>query len=126
MLWWGVLADVPVGLEDVDCPVILAQGTLDALAVGQTPRYLSAVPGARFVPLLGAGHAPQSDAPDAILRLVREATAAAPAADQPATDRPAAGQPAAGQPATDEPAPQGDAVVVPLTSIRHRDERATS
>jgi hypothetical protein len=29
------------------------------------------------VPLVGAGHAPQSDAPGAILTLVRDATAAA-------------------------------------------------
>ena len=80
MLWWGILADVPRGLERIDCPVILAQGTADLIAVGQTPRYLAAVPTARFVPLLGAGHAPQSDTPDAILQLVRQATAeAAPA-----------------------------------------------
>jgi len=76
-LWWGVLTDVPTNLDGVDCPVILAQGTLDAVAAGQTPRYLAAVPGARFVPLPGAGHAPQSDVPAAILQLVREATAAA-------------------------------------------------
>ena len=30
-----------------------------------------------FVPLLGAGHAPQSDTPETILRLVSESTAAA-------------------------------------------------
>ena len=74
MLWWGVLADVPTGLDRIDCPVILAQGTADVVAARQTPRYLTAVPTARFVPLLGAGHAPQSDTPDAILQLVRRAT----------------------------------------------------
>lgn len=77
MLWWGILTDVPTGLDRIDCPVILAQGTADLIAVGQTPRYLAAVPTARFVPLLGAGHAPQSDTPDAILQLVRGATAEA-------------------------------------------------
>ena len=71
MLWWGILADVPTGLDRIDCPVVLAQGTADLVAVGQTPRYLAAIPGARFVPLVGAGHAPQSDAPGAILMLVR-------------------------------------------------------
>ena len=35
---------------------------------GQTPRYLAAVP--------GAGHAPLSDTPDAVVRLVDEAAAA--------------------------------------------------
>ena len=74
LLFWGILADVPAGLDDVRCPVILAQGTADVVATGQTPRYLLAVPGATFQPLLGAGHAPQSDAPGSILRLVRQAT----------------------------------------------------
>jgi len=76
-LWHGVLADVPTGLEDVDCPVLLAQGVLDGIAAGQTPRYLLVVPGARFRPLAAAGHAPQSDRPEAILRLLREARDAA-------------------------------------------------
>jgi pimeloyl-ACP methyl ester carboxylesterase len=74
LLFWGILADVPTGLENVRCPVILAQGTADVISNGQTPRYLLALPGATFHPLLGAGHAPQSDAPDSILRLVRQAT----------------------------------------------------
>jgi pimeloyl-ACP methyl ester carboxylesterase len=77
MLWWGVLMDFPTGLDRIDCPVVLAQGTLDLVAVGQTPRYLAVVPAARFVPLYGAGHAPQSDTPEVILRLVHECTAAA-------------------------------------------------
>jgi pimeloyl-ACP methyl ester carboxylesterase len=77
MLWWGVLTDVPTGLERIGCPVVLAQGTADVVALGQAPRYLAAVPTARFVPLLGAGHAPQSDTPDAILRLVDDAATAA-------------------------------------------------
>jgi pimeloyl-ACP methyl ester carboxylesterase len=77
MLWWGILTDVPARLDRVDCPVVLAQGTADVIAVGQTPRFLGAVKTAQFVPLLGAGHAPQSDTPEAILRLVDEAAAAA-------------------------------------------------
>ena len=75
MLWWGILADVPTGLDRIDCPVVLAQGTADLVAVGQTPRYVAAIAGARFVPLVGAGHAPHSDTPRAILALVRKATA---------------------------------------------------
>jgi len=77
MLWWGILADVPTRLDRIYCPVILAQGTADLVAVGQTPRYLGGVPNARFVPLPGGGHAPQSDTPGAILALVRSASAAA-------------------------------------------------
>jgi pimeloyl-ACP methyl ester carboxylesterase len=76
LLRWGVVADLPARLDRIDCPVVLAQGTADVVAVGQTPRFLAAIPGARFVPLLGGGHAPQSDTPDAILALVHEATAA--------------------------------------------------
>jgi pimeloyl-ACP methyl ester carboxylesterase len=78
LLWWGILADVPTGMQRIDCPVILVQGTADVIAAGQTPRYLWLIAGSRFVPLLGAGHAPQSDAPGAIVRLVRQATGAAP------------------------------------------------
>jgi pimeloyl-ACP methyl ester carboxylesterase len=76
-LWWTVLADVPAGLDKIDCPVILAQGTVDVMASVQTPRYLAFIPRSRFQPLVGAGHAPQSDAPHAILRLVHEATTGA-------------------------------------------------
>jgi pimeloyl-ACP methyl ester carboxylesterase len=77
MLWCGILTDVPTGLDRIDCPVVLAQGTRDLVAVAQTPRYLAAIPTARFVPLFGAGHAPQSDTPEPILRLVAQATTAA-------------------------------------------------
>ena len=77
MLFWGILADVPTGLGRIACPVVLAQGSADLIAAGQTPRYLAAIPGARFVPLVGAGHAPQSDVPEAIVALVQETTALA-------------------------------------------------
>jgi len=76
MLLWAVLADVPAGLSEVDCPVVLAQGSRDLLSGGQTPRYLLLVPGSTFHPLLRAGHAPQSDTPDVIIELVDEATRA--------------------------------------------------
>ena len=46
MLWWGILADVPTGLDRIDCPVVLAQGTADLVAVGQTPRFLAGIRGA--------------------------------------------------------------------------------
>lgn len=77
MLWHAILTDLPTGLGDIDCPVVLAQGLLDGIAAGQTVRFLPAVPGARFEPLVAAGHAPQSDMPEAIIRLVHEAAAGA-------------------------------------------------
>jgi pimeloyl-ACP methyl ester carboxylesterase len=67
---WAQLLDVPRGLSHIDCPVLLAQGTADWIAMGQTVRYLPLVPGSRFRPLLAAGHAPHSDRPGTIVRMV--------------------------------------------------------
>ncbi len=72
-LMWALLLDVPRGLDGIDCPVTLVQGVADWIASGQTVRYLPLVPGSRFVPLVWAGHAPQSDRPRTIVRLVEEA-----------------------------------------------------
>jgi pimeloyl-ACP methyl ester carboxylesterase len=77
MLWWAVLQDVPTGLHRIDCPVTLAQGTADLVGAGQTPRFLPLIPDSRFHLLPAAGHAPQSDAADAILTLVHQTTARA-------------------------------------------------
>jgi pimeloyl-ACP methyl ester carboxylesterase len=78
---WGLLLDVPRGLRHIDCPVLLVQGTADWVAMGQTVRYLPLIPRSRFRPLLAAGHAPQSDRPDTIVRLVDRAAKQAAAAD---------------------------------------------
>lgn len=72
MLWWAIIQDVPSGLHRVDSPVMLAQGAVDVVGAGQTPRYLALIPGSRFQLLPGAGHAPQSDSANAILALVRQ------------------------------------------------------
>ncbi len=72
-LLWGLMLDVPRGLDRIDRPITLVQGVADGVASGQTVRYLPLVPGSRFVSLLWAGHAPQSDRPGTIVRLVREA-----------------------------------------------------
>ena len=77
MLWWAILQDVPAGLHRIDSPVILAQGSVDVVGAGQTPRYLALIPGSRFELLPGSGHAPQSDAPDAIIALVHRAAESA-------------------------------------------------
>jgi pimeloyl-ACP methyl ester carboxylesterase len=76
-LLWGLMLDVPRGLGRIDCPVTLVQGVADYIASGQTVRYLPLVPGSRFSPLLWAGHAPQSDRPRTIARLVEQAAARA-------------------------------------------------
>jgi len=71
-LLWGLMLDVPRGLDRIDCPVTLVQGVADYVASGQTIRYLPLIPRSRFSPLLLAGHAPQSDRPETIVRLVSE------------------------------------------------------
>lgn len=76
-LLWALLMDVPRGMGAVRCPVTLVQGTADWISSGQTPRYLALVPGARFRPLLAAGHAGQSDRPKAVVRLVEDTAARA-------------------------------------------------
>ncbi len=105
-LVWGLLLDVPRGLDRIDCPVTLVQGVADWIASGQTVRYLPLVPGSRFVPLLWAGHAPQSDRPWTVVRLVEETArragdvpAAEPAVQPVARARPgrAAGRSAGGR-----------------------------
>jgi pimeloyl-ACP methyl ester carboxylesterase len=76
VLVWALMLDVPRGLDRIDCPVTLVQGVADWIASGQTVRYLPLVPGSRFSPLLWAGHAPQSDRPETIVRLVEKTAAA--------------------------------------------------
>ena len=71
-LLWALLVDVPRGMDRIDCPVTLVQGAADWIASGQTVRYLPLIPGSRFRPLLAAGHAPQSDRPATIVRLVEQ------------------------------------------------------
>ncbi len=80
-LLWGLLLDVPRGLGHIDCPVLLVQGTADWIAMGQTARYLPLIPRSRFRPLLAAGHAPQSDRPETIVRLVERTARQAAEAD---------------------------------------------
>jgi pimeloyl-ACP methyl ester carboxylesterase len=80
-LLWALLLDVPRGLGRIDCPVLLVQGTADWIAQGQTVRYLPLVPLSRFRPLLAAGHAPQSDRPETIVRLVERTAARAAESD---------------------------------------------
>jgi pimeloyl-ACP methyl ester carboxylesterase len=64
------MIDVPSGLDRIDCPVIVAQGAMDVIGSGQTPRFVPLIPGATFSLLPASGHAPQSDAPQTIIDLV--------------------------------------------------------
>jgi pimeloyl-ACP methyl ester carboxylesterase len=71
LLCWAIAADVPFGLDEISCPVLLAQGSADGLAAGQTIRFLSQVDDARFRVLPWAGHAAQGDIPAHVAQLVR-------------------------------------------------------
>ena len=75
-LFWALLVDLPVGLSKIRCPVTLAQGVFDPIAPMQTPRFVAIIPGSTFASLRWSGHAPHSDQPALIARLVRETAAA--------------------------------------------------
>ena len=72
-LWNAIMIDVPTGLDRIDCPVIVAQGAMDFIAGGQTPRFTPLIPDATFSLLPASGHAPHSDAPQTIIDLVHRA-----------------------------------------------------
>ncbi|PWW21450.1 pimeloyl-ACP methyl ester carboxylesterase [Geodermatophilus normandii] len=88
----ALLLDVPRGMDRIACPVTLVQGVADWISSGQTVRYLPLVPGSRFRPLVWAGHAPQSDRPRTVVRLVEETAGRAPA-DASAEEAPAVSAP---------------------------------
>jgi pimeloyl-ACP methyl ester carboxylesterase len=75
-LVFAIVLDIPQDLHKITCPVVLAQGTVDIVGCGQTPRYLL-IPGSTFRLLPAGGHAPHSDTPDMLTRLVHEVTQAA-------------------------------------------------
>ena len=57
--------------------MVLAQGSADFIAAGQTVRFLYCVPDARFNILPFAGHAAQADVPKRVADLVRDTAARA-------------------------------------------------
>jgi pimeloyl-ACP methyl ester carboxylesterase len=72
LLVWAIGADVPTNLDTITCPVLLAQGSVDFIAAGQTARFLTCVPTARFRVLPFAGHAAQADVPERVAELVHD------------------------------------------------------
>lgn len=60
------------GGERIDVPVTIAWGTRDRLLwpFPQARRAVKAIPGARHVPIRGAGHVPMWDDPDEVIRLL--------------------------------------------------------
>jgi pimeloyl-ACP methyl ester carboxylesterase len=115
-LFWALLVDVPRGMDRIDCPVLLVQGTADWIAMGQTVRYLPLVPRSRFRPLLAAGHAPLSDRPQGIVRLVEQTARRAAESDDTGTAADEA----------DRTAPAPPAVIAPLRRSGRRTGTAPS
>ena len=77
LLWWAIATDIAIDLDEIDCPVLLAQGSADFVAAGQTMRFLPQIRGSRFHVLPWAGHAAQGDAPSHVADLVRQTAARA-------------------------------------------------
>jgi pimeloyl-ACP methyl ester carboxylesterase len=75
-LLWALLLDVPLGVREIRVPVTLGQGLFDPIAPMQTPRYAALVQGSTLALLPWSGHAPHSDQPALLARLVRETAAA--------------------------------------------------
>jgi hypothetical protein len=77
LLRHAVLPECTIDHRRVSCPVRIAQGTHDLLALSQ-PAWLAAlVPGARFRLLPFAGHSSIADVPRRVIGLVEEAADAA-------------------------------------------------
>jgi pimeloyl-ACP methyl ester carboxylesterase len=57
----------PVGLDEIDCPVLIAWGAKDRLLFGsQAERFVAAIPGAELRRPPGAGHVPMADDPELV------------------------------------------------------------
>jgi pimeloyl-ACP methyl ester carboxylesterase len=64
----AAMHDVPTGLDRINCPVLIMQGTADPLVPMQSPRFLAFVPHAQLRWLPGLSHVPISDDPALVAR----------------------------------------------------------
>ena len=63
----------PAGLDEIDCPVLIAWGAKDRLLFRrQADRIVMEIPGADFRLLPGAGHVPMADDPGLVAEAIRE------------------------------------------------------
>jgi pimeloyl-ACP methyl ester carboxylesterase len=62
--------DIPAGLDQITCPVLIMQGTADPLIPMQSPRFLMFIPNAQFSWLYGLSHVPISDDPELVAGLM--------------------------------------------------------
>lgn len=64
----ATVVDLPTGLAEITCPVLILQGSADPLVSMQSPRYLALVPHATWRWLPGLSHVPISDDPRQVAR----------------------------------------------------------
>jgi pimeloyl-ACP methyl ester carboxylesterase len=88
LLGCAVLPEATIDYRAVRCPVRIAQGTHDLLALSQAAWLTILVPGARFRVLPFAGHSSIADVPQRVIALVDEAAAAAGSPSSPSGQRP--------------------------------------
>jgi len=88
LLGCAVLLEATLNYRAVRCPVRIAQGTHDLLALSQAAWLTILVPGARFRLLPFAGHSSIADVPQRVIALVDEAAAAAGSPSSPWGQRP--------------------------------------
>jgi pimeloyl-ACP methyl ester carboxylesterase len=87
LLGCAVLPEATIDYRAVRCPVRIAQGTHDLLALSQAAWLTILVPGARFRVLPFAGHSSIADLPQRVIALVDEAAAAAGSPSSPSGQR---------------------------------------
>jgi pimeloyl-ACP methyl ester carboxylesterase len=76
LLRHAILPEFTVDYRAIDCPVVIAQGTHDAITLSQAAWLALLVPGARFRVLPFAGHSSVADAPTHVIGLVHDVAAA--------------------------------------------------
>lgn len=77
LLRHAIVPEATIDYRSIGCPVRIAQGSHDVLALSQAAWLAVLIPGARFHLLPFAGHSPIADAPQRVVDLVEEAVAAA-------------------------------------------------
>jgi len=75
LLRHAILPEFTVDYRAIDCPVVIAQGTHDAITLSQAAWLALLVPGARFRVLPFAGHSSVADVPTHVNRLVHDVAA---------------------------------------------------
>ncbi len=77
LLRHAIVPEATIDYRGIGCPVRIAQGSHDVLALSQAARLAALIPGARFHLLPFAGHSAIADVPQRVIGLVDDAADAA-------------------------------------------------